>query len=414
MENTFKLLKSNVKQLASVDFRFICLIGVLIFLPAFEAPKNLFALLFVLSWVVIAKKNNDWGGQWRTIDSIFLLWILAAIIVSINAMVSHQLYGGGFRDITRFILIAWVVSRINFSTEKIIQLVMLSILATVLTLIYAYFEGNGVLRELHSVGHINHSAIYLLITYATSLALLLFYYKNLNIYHKIFLTLSSIFFFLSIIDTGSSAAFGILLFITAIYFIYLIIKVKSMTLFLSAVIVSTVIAASFVHNPPWSLVKYINKGSIFSDAARDKILKFNYYAYKANPILGIGFKNYSQIKIDDIKKGVLEDGGVFDEEIFRVGAHTHNVYFNYLVSGGLLIFSIFVWFWLYIYWMIYKLVARKETEWIVISSISVSIINLVIGWVNTTLHHEHAILSMFILGLLIANFRTSESNNQLA
>ena len=64
--------------------------------------------------------------------------------------------------------------------------------------------------------------------------------------------------------------------------------------------------------------------------------------------------------------------------------------------------------------MIYKLVARKETEWIVISSISVSIINLVIGWVNTTLHHEHAILSMFILGLLIADFRTSESNNQLA
>ena len=27
------------------------------------------------------------------------------------------------------------------------------------------------------------------------------------------------------------------------------------------------------------------------------------------------------------------------------GVHAHNVYFNYLVSGGLLIFSIFAWFW---------------------------------------------------------------------
>lgn len=414
MKNMFNFFKSKVNQLPDLDLRFIFLICMLIFLPSFEAPKNLFALLFVISWIVIAKKSNYWGGEWRAIDSIFLLWILAAIIVSINAVVSHQFDGGGFRDITRFVLIAWIVSRINFSREKIIQLVLFSILATVVSMIYGYYEGNGELRELHSVGHINHSAIYLLVTYATSLALLLFYFKNLNIYHKIFLSLSSIFFFLSIIDTGSSAAFGILFFITGIYFIYLIIKVKSLTLFLSTLIVSTLIAASLVHNPPWSLVKYLNKGYIFSDAARVKINNFSYYSFKANPILGIGFKNYSQINIDDIKKGILEDGGVFDEGLFSGGAHSHNVYFNYLVSGGLLIFSIFVWFWLYIYWIIYKLVTRKETEWILISSISVSIINLVIGWVNTTLHHEHAILSMFILGLLIAKFRKSESNKRLA
>jgi len=33
------------------------------------------------------------------------------------------------------------------------------------------------------------------------------------------------------------------------------------------------------------------------------------------------------------------------------------------------------------------------------------LVDLGIGWVNTTLHHEHAILSMFVLGLLIAQFR---------
>ena len=75
------------------------------------------------------------------------------------------------------------------------------------------------------------------------------------------------------------------------------------------------------------------------------------------------------------------------------------------MSGGLLIFSIFAWFWFYIVWVIIKLMTRRENEWIVLSGIGVVLVNLGLGWANTTLHHEHAILSMFVLGLLIAQFR---------
>ena len=73
-------IKPGLKKMISfegIDIRFILLICLLITLPAFEALKNLFSILFVLSWLFIAKKNNDWGGGWRVIDSIFLLWILA-------------------------------------------------------------------------------------------------------------------------------------------------------------------------------------------------------------------------------------------------------------------------------------------------------------------------------------------------
>jgi Kef-type K+ transport system membrane component KefB len=73
-----------------------------------------------------------------------------------------------------------------------------------------------------------------------------------------------------------------------------------------------------------------------------------------------------------------------------------------------LIFSIFAWFWLYVIWVIIKLITRRENEWIVLSAIGVVLVNLLIGWVNTTLHHEHAILSMYVLGLLIAQYRMSE------
>ena len=111
-----------MSKLAIFDIRFLFLLGLLFFLPSFEVPKNLFALLFVFSWAIHCKKNKYWGGKWRVIDSIFLLWILIDIVVSINAIITHQLSGNNFRDILRFVLIAWVLSRTYFSKETLLKL----------------------------------------------------------------------------------------------------------------------------------------------------------------------------------------------------------------------------------------------------------------------------------------------------
>ena len=59
-------------------------------------------------------------------------------------------------------------------------------------------------------------------------------------------------------------------------------------------------------------------------------------------------------------------------------------------------------------WVIFKLMIRRENDWIIFSAIGVVMINLGIGLVNTTLHHEHAILSMYVLGLLFAQYRKSQ------
>ncbi|SVD22567.1 uncharacterized protein METZ01_LOCUS375421, partial [marine metagenome] len=228
MQKTFKLVNKEINKLARVDIRFLFLIGLLIVLPGIEALKNIFAFLFVVSWVVVAKKNNDWGGKWRTIDSIFLLWILADIFVSINAIITHQLTGSGFRDIFRFVLIGWVLSRTNFSKERLTQSALVAVVAVIVTLIYSYYAGHGELKELYSVGHINHTAIYLVITYAISLALLLFNFNNLNSYQKITLVVTTIVLFFTIIDAGSDAAIGLLFIITLLDFLYLLIRVKKL------------------------------------------------------------------------------------------------------------------------------------------------------------------------------------------
>lgn len=450
MQKTFKLVNKEINKLARVDIRFLFLIGLLIVLPGIEALKNIFAFLFVVSWVVVAKKNNDWGGKWRVIDSIFLLWILADIFVSINAIITHQLPGEGFKDIIRFLLIGWALSRTNFSKERLTQSALLAVLAVIVTLIHSYYSGHGELIELESVGHINHTAIYLVITYAISLALLLFNFNNLNSYQKITLVVTTIILFFTTMDAGSNAAFGLLIIITLLDFLYLLIRVKKLSLGIVVFGVVAFIGILFTQQNPRAvksiqdripidfetidLIFFVDEGNrlginyvyinhIFKDSSRKKIHDFSYYVFRTNPLLGIGFGNFGQIKRDEIKDTVLKHKEVYNWSLYASSAHAHSVYYNYLVSGGLLIFSIFAWFWFYIVWVIIKHVILNnlriyrnkfpENEWIVLSGIAVVLVNLIIGIVNTTLHHEHAILSMFVLGLLIAQFRMSELIEEL-
>jgi hypothetical protein len=394
-----------MSKVAAVDLRFLLLAALLVFLPGIEALKNIFALLFVLSWIVLAKKNNDWGGKWQVIDTIFLLWILADIFVSINAVIVHELSGRNFRDVLRFVLIAWVLSRIYFPKEKHRELALISVIGTVITLAYSYYSTGGILKELHSVGHINHTAIFLVIAYSISLSLFLFDFHNLKKYQKLILLISTIVLFSATIDTGSRASFGLIIFITLVDFIYLLIKHRKFQTFLLLFGLVSSVGVFFIFNPPQALERILKTDHILHDDARDRIRNFSYYSFKTNPLFGIGFGNYGQIKIEDIKAEIIKDKGVFKASEYLPGSHAHNVYFTYLVSGGLLIFSIFLWFWFYIVWIIFKLRSTKENDWIVICSISVLLTNLVIGWVNTTLHHEHAILSMIVLGVLISTYR---------
>ncbi len=52
-----------------------------------------------------------------------------------------------------------------------------------------------------------------------------------------------------------------------------------------------------------------------------------------------------------------------------------------------------------------EVIEYRDDRLIIISSSMVFLIVLGIGFVNTTLAHEHAILSMFVLGLLLSKDR---------
>ena len=164
------------------------------------------------------------------------------------------------------------------------------------------------------------------------------------------------------------------------------------------------------YNPPQALKRIQSHSDILNDGVRDKIRNFSYYAFKTNPILGVGLGNFGKLNLADIEKEVINDYNVFDTSKYLPSAHAHNVYYTYLVSGGVLIFAIFTWFWFYIAFVLFKLRTTMENRWVFVSAASVMMVNLGVGWVNTTLHHEHAILSMFVLGILISQYRKRDEN----
>ena len=86
------------------DSRYIFLLLLLVVLPSFEAPKNLFALLYVVSWLVIAYREKNWGGRWRIIDTVILFFFFGNIAVSLNAVITHDFSAGGMNDLIRYLL----------------------------------------------------------------------------------------------------------------------------------------------------------------------------------------------------------------------------------------------------------------------------------------------------------------------
>ena len=386
------------------NYKFFFLVLMLSVLPILEAPKNLFALLFVLSWFIIALRAKDWGGRWRLIDTIFLLWLLADIAVGINAVIIHDQPANGSKDIIRFVLVGWAISRARFTTKQMVYLTLMAIFFTIIPLAYSYL--NYGLPRLHSVGAINHVAIYILIIYIASLSLLIFNFKGIGNLIRISLILASIILAITVLDTNSRAASGLLVIITLMAIAYAVYLYRSWSVVtISALFISIVLITS-VYNPPSVINKFVTGSSLISDSSsRHKIRNFAYYVFKIDPILGTGMENFPNFDHADIQDMVIKEEGTYNKKKFLPFNHPHNVYLAYLSGGGLVLFSIFGWFWFEITKIVHKMKDSCNDRWFIFASSSVIMSVLGIGLVNTTFANEHALIAMLLLGFLISRYR---------
>jgi len=402
-------MNSLFNYVKSQNIIFIYLALLLIFLPSFEAPKNLFVILLVFTWAFVARRDNNLGGKWRVIDTIFLFWIIFDIIIGINAVVNFDLPANGSKDIIKFILVGWVVSRLSLDKKQMIFLTVTTVIFATIPLIESYYElannGRRVYIELNSVGHVNHTAIYLLISYVLSFSIFVLQFNKIGHTLKSTLLVTTLVLAYAVVDTNSRAASGMLVIFTLLLMSYAVYFYKN-SKFTFATILFVLLSVILINNnPPPVVNKFIHGTNLVGDSPRSKIRSHVYYTYKISPLFGVGFGNYVHFGHEEIKDAVIKDKGYYDASQFLPSSHPHNIYYTYLVSGGIIMFSVFIWFWLHIVQIIFRVSRQSDSNYLVLSSVGVVLTILGAGWVNTTLAHENALVSMFVLGMLISKYR---------
>jgi O-antigen ligase len=133
-------------------------------------------------------------------------------------------------------------------------------------------------------------------------------------------------------------------------------------------------------------------------------------AWQRFPFFGVGMKNYSAIEPEAVRQWRAEAGKPFDETTFIVKTgHGHSLYYNTLAERGTVGFAalaavLLAWAW--------RLLRRypgrtgDDRAWALWGgALSAWFVTVFAGVGNTSLHSEHALLSVILLGMWLGDDR---------
>jgi O-antigen ligase len=409
------------KKLTNID---LCMLALLIVsLPSLEAPKNFFLVGFLMtrfiSEIIQFKKGLRLWCGW---DTLFMMIIFTALLSTLFAGMPYLEEWKGYGVLMTAILTGWFLSRAHYSQENYQGLFILIVLGAIPPLLWGLYQYFIIHTkpdlQLHSVGHVNHSAIYLVMIFGATLGWFLshlnlnkFKFKFSN-FHVLALGILSLIFLISLIIGQSRAAFGvgIILGLLIIYFLSRNsrIRIVGIISIISIVILSIVLHTGVVEK------QIANQKANDILSSRDKVWNVSLEASRFHPLFGIGLSNWHFITIEQLRASVESRGEKFNPNKYWFPGHSHNIYLSALVERGfvgLLITILFM-----ISWMNHLIStfnwAKKTTQasYLWAGSLSAWVATYCIGIVNTTFHHEHAILACLFLGLYLSYTRAFFKN----
>jgi O-antigen ligase len=388
----------------------------LAFLPSFEAPKNIFLAGYLIT--ALYRQSQSSPSKWSIWDWVFLSLIASSFLSTLFPFVSGGSEWKGFRGMLLWITFGWTLFRADYNFEEKKYLFIFAILMTLPPLIWGLAE-SLVLHtkdtlQLHSVGHVNHSAIYLCMMAGASLSFLLSQFQKAQKKYIFVTTLLCIFLISSVVISQSRGAFGIIFLLAYALFLLskLSIKIKTISLALFTIFLISIV---FIKPVPMIEKQITNQNNNDILSQRDKVWRAALEVARLSPILGIGGGNWNHIEMDQIKSAFESRGETFNAEDFALQYHhPHNIYLSNLVDRGILGLIIFLNFMLI--WLIKLINSYKKCNQdskmmlFIMGSFSAWTTIFGIGLVNTTFHHENALLALFFLSLHLNYLR---QKNQL-
>ncbi len=385
----------------------------LIAVPALEAPKNIFCALFLLTWTISRIRERNWGGPFDVWDALILFWITSGLVAAAFAGLPPRNWVNAM-DPLRYGLVLLALKRSGYPIEILLRILVVTIGATLVTLMVGFWELYGSQRlaalELHSVGHVNHSAIYIAISFAMAVAIALSYWGAVSAFVRGLMAMAVAFLFVGILVSSSRGAIGAALVAILILGIGFW-KKLSRSAIMALVVCIVLVVAGVVSNP--AVIKKHNDLADASNAMsfRPPIWNVAMAAWHQHPWTGVGPSNFSLITMERIKAWRKDSDPPIDEAKYFPFGHAHSVFFNTLAERGTYGFAALMLF--LIAWTVDLIRKRPagpspHAAWAIWgASVGALVIDVVAGAVNTTLHHEHAILSSVCIGCWLSQSRST-------
>ena len=380
------------------------LLALAFFLPLLEAPKNVFWLAYVLAWLWNSWRSGEWGGAWDRWDTLIAAWISSGYVVAAFAGL-HYFEWPGATDLVRYASLFWCVKRSNYSARELAWLAGTLLASCALTLgwgVWRYFvthERKYV--ELHSVGHVNHSAPYLAICASLAGSWLLACWQSWSIKQRLLMTALLLFLLAGVVIGSSRAAIGAVLAVPFVLGLAWQRRSRRILAVLSAATVLAVIVAIFGNV---GVVEKQRAGYEAGDhlSHRGTIWRRAMVGWTIYPWFGTGIDNFKMIPDERIKAKVEAAGEIYQRENYLTANHAHNLYLNTLVERGLYGFAIFAGVliaWAAALWRRRPAATGSDLEWALWGAgLSAWTVIVLAGIFNTTFHHEIAMLPLLLLG----------------
>lgn len=363
------------------------LLALCVFLPLYEAPKTIAWAGYVIVWLANRARARDFGGRWDLWDTLIASWLVSGFVIAPFA----AMHGGEWRaplDIVRNATVLWMLKRSRLSDREMRAIVGALIASTVIGIIMGLaqlWSGTTGRLELNSVGHVNHTVVYLAIMLGVC-ASWLFLGRQFPMAGTI-----SLFILVAIFVAASRSGVVAALLTLIVLAVFWWPRARFPSAIAALVlVVAAVLGAVGGAEVFEKQAESVQAGHMLN--LREEAWKLAIATWQAHPWFGIGMENFG-----------LASRTLPTEQLRNLMPHAHNLYLNTLAERGVVgaaaVFALLaVWGW----WLLRRRPRREDSDetWLLWgAATSAWLVTIAVGMVNTTFHHEHGLLAVLLLGV---------------
>lgn len=392
--------------LRDLNWEFVLLLGLILVLPSLEAPKNIFWIFYVAAWLFNRVRRGEYGGPWDGWDTLILAWITSSYFIAFFAGQPNDEWDGA-ADVLRYASLLWLIKRSGYSAAQLNILIRTIVVATLFSLAWGTWAWLGAKTvktlELNSVGHVNHSAIFMVIVFGAAVSSLLASLRQNR--YWILLGMAAVIGLGTAVFISSSraAVLAMLLLCVALGLAWL--RRSRWVL-----VILLLIAGASASTAYLAKIEVVKKQQ--ANAAQNNVLSYRdgiwntaLVAWRKYPWFGVGMHNFDQISAEETRAWAEASGRPYTSDSYVNSAHAHSLYLSALAERGILgtaVLGLVVLAWAATLWRGMPAGPDPYIAWALWGgAFSAWFVTVVVGVVNTTLHHEQGMLAMLLLGAFL-------------